>query len=118
VGPTLGFVNLTPNVVEGSCTAEKLPKLIVYKELFVHLEGVSTKENRLNQFPSTSLRAVYVQTEANNCGRSVEFSKRQYKKLVTGSLSHIKLSVLDIDNTPITLASLSCVLHIRKIKND
>ena len=48
VGPTLGFENLTPNVVEGICTAEKLPKLIVYKELFVHLEGVSTKENRLN----------------------------------------------------------------------
>jgi hypothetical protein len=87
VGQTLGFVNLTPDVVDGVATAETLPNLVNYKELYIHLEGLSTSENPHNQSPSTLLRAIPVKTESCNSGRSVVFDTPHFKRLENGTLS-------------------------------
>jgi hypothetical protein len=117
LGPTLGFTS--PNAsTNDTITGDAFPQLIVFRELFVHLdEGLSTSENRHNTFPSTLLRAVPVKKEACNSGRTETFVRPHFKHLVNGALSGIKISVRDENKQMVKLAYLSCVLEVRKRVN-
>jgi hypothetical protein len=89
--------------------------LIIYKELFVHLdEGLSTSENRHRGLPSSLLRAIHVKTERCGGGRAETFTLPQFKRLENGVLSGIKISVRDQHNQLTPLSYLSCVLEIRQ----
>lgn len=99
-----------------SITGTALPSLIHYKELFVHLDqGLSTDENRHNEFPSTLLRTITVGTEACNTGKTAEsLVKRQWKHLSAGALTGLSISVRDLDLKMMPSAYLSCVLEIKQ----
>lgn len=113
VGKTLGFVNRVPRVVNGRVTAEEFPRLIVHKELYIHLSGLSTYANRHNSLPSTLLRAIPVGQEECNGGRQVTFATPHFKWLETGTHSSIGVTVLTEDGSALKLAYLSLVLEIR-----
>ena len=112
---SLGYTISTPPVVKGVATAYDFSKLLLYKELFVHLDrGLSTTRNRLNQFPSLLLRAIPVKTEECGFGRAETFVRPQFKRLENGTFNTIQISVRTKDNELVDLSYLSCILEIRR----
>lgn len=83
----LGFINSVPSIVDALLTANPhpLPK-VTYKEIFVHLCGLS--ENRLN--PSILLRPILVE-EIGYCKSAIadRHSTLEFKPLKTRTLSSI-----------------------------
>lgn len=114
VGRSLGFINLNPAAVNGRVTAEAFPRLSVHKELYIHLDGLSTYENRHNSLPSTLLRAIPVGQEECNGGRQVTFATPHFKRLEVGTHSSIGVSARAEDGSEVKLAYLSLVLEIRR----
>lgn len=60
VGNILGFITLVPSAIGGVATGEILHRLKPIREVFVHLEGLSTSGNQHNGFRSRVLRAILV----------------------------------------------------------
>lgn len=122
LGEALGFRKDLPEVdpqKQKAIIASDLPRLIRYKELFVHLdEGLSTSENKLNGLQSTLLRTISVGGETCNSGvkASETLVKRQWKRLAHGTLSGIKISVRDEHYNMLPFAYLSFVLEVRHKK--
>ena len=110
---TLGFTvsNAPANAVT---TAENLPLLAIYREVFVHLNEVSTSQNSHNGVPSTLLRSVPVENEKCGSGRTISFSSLQYKQLTADLITEITVRVLDEQGHAIDLDYLSAVLHLRE----
>ena len=114
LGKTLGFINLTPLITDGVATSETFPKLVLYKDIFIHLDqGLSTSQNIHNHHPSTLLRMLPVKTEECNWGRAESFNNPQYRRLENGTLNEITLSIRDAGHQLLPIAHLSCVLEIR-----
>lgn len=93
--------------------------LMRYKEIFVHLnQGLSTLENRFNEFPSMLLQAIVVGTETCNTGAKTDVSqlKCQWKAFGHRILSGIHISVRDADNKLLPFEYLSIMLEVRKRK--
>jgi hypothetical protein len=115
LGKTLGFINSASSTADGVATGDTFPKLILYKEIFIHLdEGLSTSQNIHNHHPSTLLRMLPVKTEECNGGRAESFNNPQYRRLENGPLNGIILSVRDAGHRLLPVAHLSCVLEIRR----
>ena len=91
----------------------QLPSLVPHRELCVILDQISTTDNILLNKPSTVLRTVPVKDEKYNSGRTETFSSLQHKKLQTGSISNLKISVLDVKGQFIDIGYLSIVLHVK-----
>jgi hypothetical protein len=114
IAETLGFPTDiqyvgAPGIAE-PVNGTELPKLIIYKELFVHLgEVVQTS----NEPPSTLLRVFPVKKEVCNTGRAESFASLQFKKLTAGTLSEMTIRVCDEKGHLVRLAYLSVVLKIR-----
>jgi hypothetical protein len=114
LGRTLGFRKYPKDSGGGPITGAEFPRLSIHKQLFVEMDGLSTSENRHNQFPSTLLRAISVKAESCNSGRTETFSTPYFKRLANDTLSSIRISVLDEHHMPVKLAYLGCVLEVRK----
>lgn len=112
IGPTLGFITLVHTPVIGTVIGEAFPKLIIYKEVFFHLQGLSTAENRFSQLPSTWLHAIPMKEEGCNSSCVEALFPPQVKHLETGMLSSINISVLDKYNKLVKLEHFNCVLEL------
>lgn len=113
--PLARTLGMSPDEIKPTTTVTgtKLPDLVPYRELFIHLGQVSTTYNIQGGHPSTILRAVPVKTEKYNDGRTESFSPRQYKRLTQGNIPELIISVLDINHNPVNIGYLSLTLHIK-----
>lgn len=108
----LGFS--TTDIAPGKTVlGNKHPNLAIYKELNVHLEEISTSENMFNGMPSTLLRSIPIENEKCGGGRTKTFSTLQYKKLMNGDFSELRINVLDRHGKKLNIEYLSITLHIR-----
>ena len=89
-------------------------RLITHREICVHLAEVSTSENLHNGRPSTLLKSIPVENERCRGGRTESFPVLQYKRLASGPLSQLTLTILDTSGRKLDFDYLSAVLHIRR----
>ena len=94
--------------------ADEPHRLAIHREICVHLAEVSTSENIHNGRPSTLLKSVPVESERCGGGRTETFPVLQYKRLASGPLSQLTLTILDTSGRNIDFDYLSAVLHIRR----
>ena len=94
-------------------TADKPHGLNIQREICVHLAEISTSENLHNGRPSTPQRSVPVENARCGGGRTETFPCLQFKRLASGSLSQLTLTVLDVNDKELDFDHLSDVLHIR-----
>ena len=71
--------------------ADEPHRLAVHREICVHLTEISTSENLYNSRPSTLLRSVPVKNERCGGGRTETFPGLQYKRMASGTVSHLTL---------------------------
>ena len=94
--------------------ADEPHRLITHREICVHLAEVSTSENLHNGRPSTLLKSIPVENERCGGGRAETFPVLQYKRLASGPLSQLTLTILDTGGRKLDFDYLSAVLHIRR----
>ena len=94
--------------------ADEPHRLAIHPEIYVHLAEVSTSENIQNGRPSTLLKSVPVENERCGGGRTETFPVLQYKRLGSGPLSQLTLTILDTSGRNIDFDYLSAVLQIRR----
>ena len=94
--------------------ADKPHRLITHREICVHLAEVSTSENLHNCLPSTLLKSIPVENERCGGGRTETSLVLQYKRLASGPLSQLTLTILDTGGRKLGFNYLSAVLHIRR----
>ena len=70
-------------------------RLAVYREICVHLAEVSSSDNLHNGHPSTLLRSVPVENERCGSGGTETFPVLQYKRLSSGPVSQLTISLRD-----------------------
>ena len=70
-------------------------RLAVYREICVLLTEVSSLDNLHNGYPSTLLRSVPVEDERCGSGRTETFPVLQYKRLLSGPISQLTISLRD-----------------------
>ena len=106
----LGFSRRTFGPGE-SHIADEPQRLAIHREIYVHLAEVSTSENIHNGCPSTLLKSIPVENERCGGGRTEAFPVLQYKRLASGPLSQLTLTILDTSGRYIDFDYLSVVLH-------
>ena len=94
--------------------ADKTHRLFTHREICVHLAEVSTSENLHNGRPSTLLKSIPVENERCGGGRTEIFPVLQYKRLASGPLSQLTLTILDMGGRKLGFDYMSAVLHIRR----
>ena len=94
--------------------ADEPNRLAIHREICVHLAEISTSENLHNGRPSTLLKSVPVENEMCGGGRTESFLVLQYKRLASGPLSQLTLTILDMSGRKLGFDYLSAVLHIRR----
>ena len=75
--------------------ADEPHRLVIHREICVHLAEISTSENLYNGRPSTLLRSVPVENQRCGGGWTETFFILQYKKLALGAHPQLPLMVLD-----------------------
>ena len=95
--------------------ADKPHCLFTHREICVHLAEVSMSENLHNGRPSTLLKSILVENERCGCGRTETFPVLQYKRLESGPLSQLTLTILDTGGRNLDFDYLSAVLHKRRM---
>jgi len=90
-----------------------LPKLAINKEIFIHLDKLSSTHNIMGGKPSNVLRNIPVKHEEFNSGRVESFKDPQFKKLESGVIPNFMISVLDANHNSIQLEYLSLTLKIK-----
>ena len=93
--------------------ADKPHRLITHREICVHPAEVSTSENLHNGRPSTLLKSIPFENERCGGGRIKTSPVLQYKRLSSGPLSQLTLTILDTGGRKLGFDYLSAVLHIR-----
>ena len=94
-------------------TADKPHRLAVYREIGVHLAEVSSSDNLHNGNPSTLLRSVPVEKEKCGSGRTETFHVLQYKRLSSGPVSQLTISLRDTKGKRLHFEYINATLHIR-----
>ena len=79
----------------------------------MHLAEVSSSDNLHNGHPSTLLRSVPVENERCRSGRTEAFPVLHYKRLSSGSVSQLTISLRDTNGRRLSFQYLSATLHIR-----
>lgn len=115
LAPILGFTDgLMPR--NGTTEADQWPDLVPHKEIFVHLDELSTSENvRITSDASsgsTLLRAIAVTGEGINCGKTASFPNPQFKNLRREYVTKLTVSLLDISGKRLDTSYLSAALEI------
>ena len=77
----------------------------------MHLAEVSSSDNLHNGHPSTLLRSVPVRNEKWGSGRTETFHVLQYKRLSSGPVSQLTISLRDTKRLPFEY--INATLHIR-----
>ena len=75
---------------------------------------VSMSENLQNSRPSILLKSIPVKNKRCGGGRTETFPVLQYKRLASGPLSQLTLTILDMGGSKLGFDYLSAVLHIRR----
>ena len=88
-------------------------RLAVYREICVHLAEVSSSDNLHNGHPSPLLRSVPVENERCGSGQTETFPVLQYKRLSSGPVSQLTISLRDTSGRRLSFESLSATLHIK-----
>ena len=88
-------------------------RLAIHREFCLHLAEISTSDNLHNGRLSTLLRSVPVENEKCGGGRTETFPILQYKRLASGAVLQLTLSVLDVSGKTLSFDYLSATLHIR-----
>jgi len=109
----LGFNNkriFEPNELH---YGNKFVDLAIYKSLYIYLEQVSTSYNYLDGMPSTLLTVIPVENKEFGDNISVRFENPEYKYLVNGEITELKLEIRDEENNKIkNHLPINCVLEI------
>ena len=79
----------------------------------MRLAEVSSSDNLHNSYPSTLLRSVPVENERCGSGRTETFPVLKYKRLLSGPVSHLIISLRDTNGKVLNFDHLSATLHIR-----
>ena len=79
----------------------------------MHLAEVSSSDNLHNGHTSTLLRSAPVENERYGSGRTETFPVLQYKRLSSGSVSQLTISLRDTNGRRLSFEYLSAALHIR-----
>ena len=79
----------------------------------MHLAEVSSSDNLHNCHPSTLLKSVPVENERCGSGRTEKFPVLQYKRLSSGPVSQLTISLRDTNEKSLNFDHLSATLHIR-----
>lgn len=108
----LGFARSTFEPGKTYIAAEP-PGLAIHREICVHLSEVSTSDNLQNGRPSTLLRAVPVENERCGSGRTEAFPVLQFKRLGSGPISQLTLSLKDTSGKELDFDYISATLHLR-----
>ena len=81
----------------------------------MHLAEVSSLDNLHNGYPSTLLRSVPVENERCENGRTETFPVLQYKRLSSGTVSQLTISLRDTNGRMLSFEYLSATLPIRNV---
>lgn len=85
----------------------------IYKSLYIYLEQVSTSHNYLDGAPSNLLTVIPVENKEFGENISVRVENPEYKYLVNGEITELKLEIRDEDNNKIkNHLPINCVLEI------
>ena len=79
----------------------------------MHLAEMSALNNLHNGHPSTLLRSVPVENEKWGGSRTETFPVLQCKRLSSGPVSQLTISLRDTDGRRLSFEYLSAKLHIR-----
>ena len=79
----------------------------------MHLAEVSSSDNVHNGHPSTLLRSVPVGNEMCGSGRTETFHVLQYKRLSSGPVSKLTISLTDTKGKRLLFEYINATLHIR-----
>ena len=90
---------------EETYTADEPHRLAVYRDICVHLAEVSYSDNLHNRLPSTLLRCVPVENERCWSGRTETFPVLQYKRLSSGPVLQLTISLRDTNGKKSKLRS-------------
>ena len=93
--------------------ADKPHRLAVYRGIYVHLAEVSSSDNLHNGHPSTLLRSVSVGNEKCGSGRTETFHVMQYKRLSSGPVSQLTISLRDTKGKRLPFEYTNATLHTR-----
>ena len=94
-------------------TADKPHRLAVYRGICVHLAEVSSSDNLHNGHPSTLLRSVPVEYEKCGSGWTETFHVLQYKRLSSGPVTQLTISLRDTKGKMLPFEYINATLHIR-----
>ena len=91
----------------------KFVDLAIHKSLYIYLEQVSTSHNYLDGMPSTLLAVIPVENKEFGDNITVRFEHPEYKSLINGEITELKLEIRDEKNNKIiNHLPISCVLEI------
>ena len=76
--------------------ANKPHRLAIHREICVHLAEISTSDNLHNGCPSTLLRSLPAENEKCGGSRTETFPILHYKRLASGAVLQLTLTVLDV----------------------
>ena len=79
----------------------------------MHLAEVSSLDNLHNGHPSTLLKSVPVENERCVSGRTETFPVLQYKRLSSGPVLQLTISLRGTNGKRLNFDHLSATLHIR-----
>ena len=79
----------------------------------MHLAEVSSSDNLHHGHPSTLLRPVPVQNEKCGSGRGEAFHVWQYKRLSSGPVPQLTISLRDTQGKRLPFEYINATLHIR-----
>ena len=97
----------------GTYTADEPHRLVVHREVYIHLAELSTSENLTNGQSSTLLRSIPVENEKRGAGRTISFQVLQYKRVAAGPISQLTISLRDSKGKRLPFKYISATLHIR-----
>ena len=109
----LGFQN--KEIFESNIThlGNKFVDLAIYKSLYIHLEQISTSNNFLDGISSTLLTVIPVENKEFGENITVRFEHPEYKYLINGKITELKLEIRDEKNNKIiNHLPITCVLEI------
>ena len=79
----------------------------------MHLAEISTSDSLHSGRPSTLLRSLPVKNEKCGGGRTETFPILQCRRLASGAVLQLTLTVLDVSGKKLSFDYLSVTLHIR-----
>lgn len=91
----------------------KFVDLAIYKSLYIHSDQINTSSNFLDGMPSTLLTVIPVENKEFGENITIRFEQPEYKYLVNGEITELKLEIRDEENKKIiNRLPITCILEI------